>query len=295
MTIRIESPYEGTNGLWLRGNLHTHSTQSDGNRTPLSLVEEYASRGYDWLCISDHDKITPRPEGIPDGFTVLTGNEITDKGPHVLHAGITQAVEPSPDRSRVVQAAAGMGGICVLNHPNWDMTFGHWPQAQIEALPQVYDGIEIFNGIVRRQEGSCYATDRWDLLLSKGFRAWGYANDDTHMDVDLASGWNRVQSSSRTETEIVKGLKTGRFYSSTGVEFSLLRTEGTKIRIVSSNGSLCVPVIDWGVELGQYPGRAWEFDLEKLPGDARPSYIRFEVWGDMGRRAWTQPIFLAWA
>lgn len=294
MTVRIESPYEGTNGLWLRGNMHTHSTESDGNRTPISLVETYACRGYDWLCLSDHDKITPRPKGIPEGFVVLTGNEITDKGPHILHAGASKAVEPSADRGQVVQEVAKAGGVCVLNHPNWDMTFGHWPQARIEALPRVFDGIEIFNGIVRRQEGSCFATDRWDQLLSKGIHAWGYANDDTHMDVDVAAGWNRVQCTSRTETEIVKGLKSGRFYSSTGVEFSELRTGGTRIRMVSTNGSVCIPVVDWGLELGQYPGRAWEFDLEKLLGDARPSYIRFEVVGDMGRRAWTQPVFLAW-
>jgi hypothetical protein len=294
MTVRIESPYEGTNGLWLRGNMHAHSTASDGSRDPRSLVEAYASRGYDWLCISDHDKITPAPKEIPEGFVVLTGNEITDKGPHILHVGTATTVTPLPDRNRVIQEAADAGGVCVLNHPNWEKSFNHWSQAHIEALPRLFDGIEIYNGITRRQEGSCYATDRWDQLLSKHIHAWGYANDDTHKDVDLALGWNRVQCKSYSGEEIVKGLKTGCFYSSTGVEFCELRSEGTRIRMVSTNGSLCVPVVDWGLELGHYPGRSWEFDLEKLPGDARPSYIRFEVLGDMGRRAWTQPIFLAW-
>ncbi len=295
MTVRIESPYEGTNGLWLRGNLHAHSTESDGNRNPLSLVEAYASLGYDWLCISDHDKVTPVPKEIPEGFVVLTGNEITNKGPHILHVGTDSAIEPIPDRNEVLREAADAGGVCILNHPNWEKSFNHWPQAQIEALPRLFDGIEIFNGITRRQEGNPYATDRWDMLLSKGIRAWGYANDDTHSDVDLGLGWSRVHCQSRAGMEILNGLKSGCFYATTGVEFTELHTDGTRVRIVSSNGSLCTPVIDWGRELGHYPGRAWEFDIERLLGDWHPTYIRFEVTGDLGQRAWTQPVFLTWA
>ena len=39
----------------LRGNLHAHTTFSDGVRSPAELVEEYESRGYDFLAITDHD------------------------------------------------------------------------------------------------------------------------------------------------------------------------------------------------------------------------------------------------
>ena len=38
----------------LRGNLHAHTTFSDGVRTPAGLVEEYEQRGYDFLAITDH-------------------------------------------------------------------------------------------------------------------------------------------------------------------------------------------------------------------------------------------------
>ena len=36
----------------LRGNLHAHTTFSDGVRTPAELVEEYERRGYDFLAIT---------------------------------------------------------------------------------------------------------------------------------------------------------------------------------------------------------------------------------------------------
>jgi hypothetical protein len=38
----------------LRGNLHAHTTFSDGVRTPAELVAEYERRGYDFLAITDH-------------------------------------------------------------------------------------------------------------------------------------------------------------------------------------------------------------------------------------------------
>jgi hypothetical protein len=39
----------------LRGNLHAHTTFSDGVRSPAGLVAEYESRGYDFLAITDHE------------------------------------------------------------------------------------------------------------------------------------------------------------------------------------------------------------------------------------------------
>jgi hypothetical protein len=38
----------------LRGNLHAHTTFSDGVRTPTGLVAEYERLGYDFLAITDH-------------------------------------------------------------------------------------------------------------------------------------------------------------------------------------------------------------------------------------------------
>jgi hypothetical protein len=40
----------------LRGNLHAHTTFSDGVRVPDRLVAEYEALGYDFLAITDHDE-----------------------------------------------------------------------------------------------------------------------------------------------------------------------------------------------------------------------------------------------
>src|SRR5215831_15353094 len=40
---------------WLRGNLHAHTTHSDGVKEPAQLVAAYEALGYDFLAITDHE------------------------------------------------------------------------------------------------------------------------------------------------------------------------------------------------------------------------------------------------
>jgi len=49
----IENPYAGT-GQWYKGNIHTHTTESDGELTPNKAALLYESKGYSFLGITDH-------------------------------------------------------------------------------------------------------------------------------------------------------------------------------------------------------------------------------------------------
>jgi hypothetical protein len=42
---------------WWKGNLHTHSLWSDGDDFPEMVVDWYKTHGYDFLAISDHNKL----------------------------------------------------------------------------------------------------------------------------------------------------------------------------------------------------------------------------------------------
>ncbi len=289
--LTFESPYDNTNGKWFRGNLHGHTTNTDGELSPDGYVQKYAGLGYDWICISDHDFLTVRPSSCPDNLVFIQGNEVTARGPHLLHIGCQDIVTPDPDRGKVVAEVMAREGLCIINHPNWQEDFSHWPQALIESLPP-FHGIEVYNAIVRDQEGSPLATNRFDRLLSKGFRVWGYANDDTHWESSYGRAWNWVSAEDCTPESIIENLKKGRCYGSSGVELTRLQTEGKRIRIESENGSLCIASLDWGLEIGRYKGSRWEFDLEELYDEGRrtPTYIRFEVHGEGDQVAWTQPI-----
>jgi hypothetical protein len=41
---------------WFRGQLHTHSYWSDGQAFPEQAIETYKQRGYDFMCLSDHNQ-----------------------------------------------------------------------------------------------------------------------------------------------------------------------------------------------------------------------------------------------
>ena len=40
--------------MWYKGNLHTHTTDSDGECPPEEVVRRYRERGYDFIAITDH-------------------------------------------------------------------------------------------------------------------------------------------------------------------------------------------------------------------------------------------------
>ena len=45
-------------GNWYKGNLHCHSTNSDGKLSPKEVVDLFKENGYSFLCFSDHDIYT---------------------------------------------------------------------------------------------------------------------------------------------------------------------------------------------------------------------------------------------
>jgi len=46
-------PFDGA-GNWYKGNLHCHSTVSDGILTPEEVVSVYKRNGWDFLAFTDH-------------------------------------------------------------------------------------------------------------------------------------------------------------------------------------------------------------------------------------------------
>jgi len=46
------------NRNWYKGNLHSHTVNSDGKLTPAQAVLAYRQHGYHFMCLSDHDKYT---------------------------------------------------------------------------------------------------------------------------------------------------------------------------------------------------------------------------------------------
>ena len=87
-------------GQFYRGNLHTHSTNSDGVFTAEEVCQQYRESGYDFISISEHfiDRfnypITDTSAYRTDNFTTLIAAElhqgkIKNGDPwHILAVGI---------------------------------------------------------------------------------------------------------------------------------------------------------------------------------------------------------------
>ncbi len=52
-------------GPWYKGNLHTHTTQSDGKVTPAESMRWHADHGYHFYGITDHNVLTRPADFLP--------------------------------------------------------------------------------------------------------------------------------------------------------------------------------------------------------------------------------------
>lgn len=288
----VVSPYD-TTGTWLRGNVHTHTTASDGDRPAENVIADYASRGYDFLAISDHDTFVDPEEYRDQTATVLLpAVEVSAGGPHLHHLGATEAVEPDDDRQEVVDSIADGEGFAVMNHPNWLKDFAHWPHEELRRVDG-YAGVEIYNGLIERHAGSALATDRWDRLLSEGRRVWGFATDDSHRGSDVERGWTVVQVDERTPGAILDALATGRFYASTGVTIRDVTVDGGDITVSTADADRIRLVSDHGVVQQTADRSVATFRVpDQLVYGGGHTYVRVECVGRGGDVAWTQPMFL---
>ena len=286
----LESSYGDPSTPWLRGNLHSHTTNSDGKQAPRAVIDDYAGRGYDFLMISDHDKITDTGGLDAKGMVLIPGGEITHGGVHMLHVGATALVAPDPDRQAVLDTVnGGAGGFAIMNHPNWTDNFNHCDFGVLEKL-QGYAGMEIFNGVVLFLTGNECATDKWDRILATGRRVWGFANDDSHDNGHRGIAWNMVQCPTRNAADIVAAMGAGRFYASTGVIVDEIRTNGRTVAVKAANAQSFRVYTDKGRVLARFEGPEMSYTVPDKLKDC--TYVRVECFGMGDAQAWLQPMFL---
>jgi predicted metal-dependent phosphoesterase TrpH len=98
MTQPSRFRYDGLTRWW-KGNLHVHSTRSDGGKTPAELAELYAGAGYDFIVLADHwvagvpdDLPRPSPLTVLDGVE-LDGDDSTGANFHVVCIGCRGGID----------------------------------------------------------------------------------------------------------------------------------------------------------------------------------------------------------
>ncbi|HVC32039.1 MAG TPA: CehA/McbA family metallohydrolase [Chloroflexota bacterium] len=290
-------------GRFYRGNLHTHSTRSDGALGPAQVIAAYRDHGYDFLAITDHFlenygfPITDTREFRTPTFTTLLGAELhaprieIGQRWHIVSVGLpldfapTGATETGPELAR---RAAATGAFVGIAHPAW------YGLTLADALSlDAAHAVEIFNQ-------TCYTDndrgDSWymeEMLLARGNRLMAYAADDAHFKerLDYRAAWVQVRAESLDPDALLAAIKGGRFYASQGPEIHHVAIDGDRLRVS------CSPASSVFVS-GRGPGARHEtrdsltecqFPLGPFAG----SYCRVTVIDAAGKRAWTNPIWLS--
>ena len=216
-------------GRFYRGNLHSHSTRSDGRLTPEALCAFYREAGYDFLAVTDHFiesykfPITDtRPYRTAD-FTTLLGAELharsTANGElwHLLAAGLPLDFAPTPpdqDGPALAARAVAAGAYLAIAHPAW--------YALSEADVMSIDGahaIEVYNAISHDHNDRADSLYMLDVMLNRGRRYLACAADDTHSDParrDALGGWVMVRAEALEPEALLAALKAGHSYASSG-------------------------------------------------------------------------------
>ena len=210
MSLTIKG-YSGK-GNWYKGNLHCHTTDSDGRLTPQEVVDLYRSAGYDFLAISDHNIFSDYREKFDsENFIILPAMEASaalfaDESKknliklHHIHGilgtenmqrkapkGVFTHSQKYPeweyfgkwDGATVAQKLQddlqAHGCLTIYNHPVWSRV------SEEEFInTKGLTALEIYNYGTVNESATGYDSLRWDVMLRNGNRIFATASDDNH-------------------------------------------------------------------------------------------------------------------
>ncbi|MEP7198985.1 MAG: hypothetical protein ABI874_04125 [Chloroflexota bacterium] len=293
--------------MWLKGSLHTHTNNSDGDAPTEHVVDWYATHGYDFLAITDHNTIT-----LPtsDRLLWLRSTEISlaaERKPiHVNAFDIGELqLRTNPDESivqtlqRAVDVTNAAGGFAMINHPNFKWAFDHEAMARVNG----WSLLEIYNASTDCNNfgfgGRIGVEAMWDKLLSAGQRAHGVATDDSHDFLKERWGhisppglaWVEAWVDQKSVAAVARALQAGDFYASTEIEFDeLVMGESAfhlRIRQMQDYAYTTLFIGKDGHVFSAVHGTQPSYAARGDEG-----YVRAKVLSSNGGWAWTQPLWL---
>ncbi|MDQ6771698.1 MAG: PHP domain-containing protein [Candidatus Dormibacteraeota bacterium] len=134
------------------GDLHCHTTASDGMASPAALVRAAVAAGLDLIVVSDHDTMAGVEEaqarGEDAGLAVVAGQEVTTRWPaqtHVLGWFLEHPVRSGRSLEETVDAIHDQGALAVIPHPFMPTYFASCQPGMLRRLieERTVDGVEL--------------------------------------------------------------------------------------------------------------------------------------------------------
>ncbi len=298
-----------TAGKFHRGNLHTHSTNSDGVLPPEEVCRRYQAEGYDFIALTDHFvglfdyPITDTTAFHNGSFTTIPGAELhtgTMENKHLWHlvaVGLPQNFTPpdaphfrpvkgSESAASIAQRARDAGAFVAIAHPHWS----GMSEADARTITAAH-AVEIYNHgcIVDNDRGEGFVT--LEHLLNGGRKLNLIATDDAHFNTpDFFGGWVMVKATENKPDALLNALKAGEFYSSTGPEINDIRLTKDGIEVDCSSAATII-VQGQGTSMATLHGKTMTTGKLSLNRLSNSPWIRVTIIDRAGKRAWSNPIW----
>ncbi|MBL9054455.1 MAG: phosphotransferase [Tabrizicola sp.] len=298
-------------GRFWRGNLHTHSTRSDGILSPEEVCRRYQAEGYDFIALTDHFvgvygyPIVDTKPFHNNSFTTILGAELHSGAMqngelwHILAVGLPNDFTPSNSPSfvpvkdqetgpEIAARAVAAGAFVAIAHPQWSsLTI-----EDARSLAPIAHAVEIYN------HGCATGCDRpdgfmtADQLFTEGHKLTVIATDDAHFsEPDHFGGWVMVKAQANTPEDLLAALKRGDFYSTQGPELRDVRIEDGHL-VVDCSAVSSIIAIGWGTGAKAVHGHSLTTGAVPLTRLNNSPWVRAAVIDAAGKRAWSNPIWL---
>ncbi|NOX41890.1 MAG: CehA/McbA family metallohydrolase [Alphaproteobacteria bacterium] len=297
-------------GKFYRGNLHTHSTCSDGILDPQEVCRRYQAEGYDFIALTDHFvglfdyPITDTSAFRNDRFCTIIGAELHSGSMqngylwHILAIGLPfdftppdaphfRAIKTSESGPSLARRARDAGAFVVIAHPHWSgMT-----EADAKTITAAH-AVEIYNYgcVVDNDRGEGFLT--LEHLLNDGRQLNLIAADDAHFNTpDHFGGWVMVKATENSPEELLSALKAGAYYASTGPDIHDIRVSKDFVEVDCSSAATII-VQGQGTSMATLHGTSMttaKLSLERL---SNSPWLRVTVIDRAGKRAWSNPVWV---
>jgi histidinol phosphatase-like PHP family hydrolase len=299
-------------GRFFRGNLHTHSTLSDGKLEPDEVCRRYRAAGYDFLALTDHfvgpfDYPIADTRGFrSDGFTTLIGAELHSGANsageiwHILAVGLpfdfapsnTPEFHPRPDQEtgpEIARRAVEAGAFVAIAHPEWSL-LDEADMASIEAA----HAVEVYNHGCEVECDRASGLHQADILARSGRRVSFVATDDAHFvhgNRDAFGGWVMVKAEANTPEALLAALRAGAMYSTTGPDLHDVEIRDGVVHVACSAVEAVILQGDGAATVSAVGASLTRAELKvgRLSGSP---WLRVTLIDAAGRKAWSNPIWL---
>ncbi|MBO9607052.1 MAG: CehA/McbA family metallohydrolase [Paenibacillaceae bacterium] len=219
---------------WYKGDLHLHSTQSDGNLSPDQVVRQAKEAGLDYIAATDHFVM---PTSWPQtDLLVIPGTEVTTQAGHWNVLGFRRWFDWNPNAAdggmateqgmnRLIRDANEAGSLCSINHPmfkGFEWTFHETDLSLVHAL-EIISAPEARDAALATEQ----ALAVWNVLWSEGYRVAGVGGSDFHFNEVWYTGgeYQRIGSPTTcvwadrlSASGILEGIRAGHVYVTRGPE-----------------------------------------------------------------------------